>query len=376
MSESTLFKDNLNAALAANFGRTIQQVYVDFDAAGFAAQIAPQLPPLELKERVAVFTAALHDFLPEDYGTAVAILLQLLHPETPPEDGLFNNDLGWALWSVAHFVEVYGLDDFDLSLAAMHDITKRFSCEFAIRPFLVRYPQQTLAVLDGWTADPSAHVRRLVSEGTRPRLPWGMRLNQFIADPTPTLALLDKLKDDPSDYVRRSVANHLNDITKDNPALALAALRRWNEGEPSPETAWITRHALRSLVKAGDPEALALLGFGPARVALSGFTVSPNVIRLDESFTLSFCLTNETAVAQNLVIDYVVHFVKANGRTSPKVFKLKTAVLPARDTLTVTKNHSIKPITTRRYYPGVHRVDVQVNGQVLGGAEFELETGD
>lgn len=372
MSESTLFKDNLNETLAANFGREIQRVYADFDAAGFTAQIAPQLPSLELKERVAVFSTALHDFLPAEYGTAVAILLQVLHPETPPEEGLFNNGLGWALWSVAHFVEVYGLDDFDISLAAMHDITSRFSCEFAIRPFLVRYPQPTLAVLDGWTADPSPHVRRLVSEGTRPRLPWGMRLNQFITDPTPTLVLLEKLKDDPSEYVRRSVANHLNDITKDNPDLALATLRRWNEGTPSPETIWITRHALRSLVKAGHPEALALMGFGAAQVALTSFAIDPPTIQMGESVAFRFTLHNDTAVAQNLVIDYMVHFVKANGRTSPKVFKLKTAVLLAHSTLTVQKNHTIKPITTRRYYPGVHRLEIQVNGQVLGGGEFEL----
>lgn len=253
MSESTLFKDQLNEGLAEVFGQAIKRVYADFDDRAFVAQIAPQLPPLELKERVAVFSAALRDHLPEEYATAVSILRQLLPPETPPETGIINNDLGWALWSVAHFVEVYGLEEFDVSIQAMHAITKSFSCEFAIRPFLVRYPEQTLAVLADWTADPSPHVRRLVSEGTRPRLPWGMRLNQFIADPTPALVLLESLKNDPSEYVRRSVANHLNDVTKDNPEAALAALRRWNDGSPSPEVAWITRHALRSLVKAAIP---------------------------------------------------------------------------------------------------------------------------
>ncbi|MGB4872131.1 MAG: hypothetical protein WBP47_18890, partial [Candidatus Promineifilaceae bacterium] len=184
MSESTLFKDNLNETLAANFGRAIQQVYAEFNTAGFVAQIAAQLAPLELKERVAVFTAALHDFLPQDYGTAVAILRQLL----PQQTGQDQSNLGWALWSVAHFVEVYGLEAFAESMAAMHEITQHFSCEFAIRPYLVRYPQPTLAVLDEWTADPQPQVRRLVSEGTRPRLPWGSRLYQFIDDPRPTLA--------------------------------------------------------------------------------------------------------------------------------------------------------------------------------------------
>ncbi len=372
MSESTLFKDQLNERLAVAFGRAIRSVYADFDEAAFVAQIAPQLPPLELKERVAVFSAALRDHLPGEYGTAVSLLLQLLPPETPPETGIINGDLGWALWSVAHFVEVYGLDDFAVSMGAMHAITKSFSCEFAIRPFLVRYPEQTLAVLADWTADPSPHVRRLVSEGTRPRLPWGMRLNQFITDPTPALALLEPLKNDPSEYVRRSVANHLNDVTKDNPEAALATLRRWNEGDPSPEVAWITRHALRSLVKAGHPDALALLGFGAPQVRLSDFTISPPAIQMGEAVTVSFTLHNETAEAQQLVVDYVVHFVKANGSTSGKVFKLKTAVLPPHATLPIRKTHKIAPITTRRYYPGVHRLEIQVNGQVLGGDQFEL----
>ena len=368
MSESTLFKDNLNETLAANFGRAIQQVYAEFDTAGFVAQIAAQLAPLELKERVAVFTAALHDFLPQDYGTAVAILRQLL----PQQTGQDQSNLGWALWSVAHFVEVYGLEAFAESMAAMHEITQHFSCEFAIRPYLVRYPQPTLAVLDEWTTDPQPQVRRLVSEGTRPRLPWGSRLYQFIDDPRPTLALLEKLKDDPAETVRRSVANHLNDITKDNPDLVLHTLQRWNDGQPSAETVWITRHALRSLVKAGHPEALALQGFGAAQIGLRQFVLKPAHIQMGDTLAFSFTLVNETAVSQNLVIDYVVHFVKANGQTSPKVFKLKTAVIPANSALAVQKNHTIKPITTRRYYPGAHRLEIQVNGQIIGGGGFEL----
>lgn len=372
MSESTLFKDQLNEGLAEVFGQAIRRVYADFDDKAFVAQIAPQLPPLELKERVAVFSAALRDHLPGEYETAVSHLLQLLPPETPPETGIINGDLGWALWSVAHFVEVYGLEEFDVSIQAMHTITKSFSCEFAIRPFLVRYPEQTLAVLADWTTDPSPHVRRLVSEGTRSRLPWGMRLNQFIADPAPALALLEPLKNDPSEYVRRSVANHLNDVTKDNPEAALATLRRWNDGSPSPEVAWITRHALRSLVKAGHPDALALLGFGAPQVRLSDFTISPPAIQMGEAVTVSFTLHNETAEAQQLVVDYVVHFVKANGSTSGKVFKLKTAVLPPHASLPIRKTHKIAPITTRRYYPGVHRLEIQVNGQVLGGDQFEI----
>jgi 3-methyladenine DNA glycosylase AlkC len=376
MSESTLFKDNLNPNLARSFAAQIQIAFPEFDTDAFVTQIEPQLPPLELKERVAVFTEALHDHLPANYAEAIGILVSIFGGENSPEEGLFKETNGWAYWSIANFVEQYGLEDFDTSLAAMHTITKHFSCEFAIRPFLVNYPAQTLVVLDAWTGDPSPHVRRLVSEGTRPRLPWGMRLHQFVDDPTPTLTLLDKLKDDEAEYVRRSVANHLNDITKDNPEQAIATLQRWNKGEPSPEIQWITRHALRSLVKAGNPDALALLGYGPPQVSLSDFTITPDHIHMGDTFVLEFTLHSEADREQNLVVDYVVHFVKANGKTSPKVFKLKTAVLPPDQSLTIQKKHTIKPITTRRYYPGEHRIEIQVNGKIMGESKFQLTIDD
>ena len=372
MSESTLFKDNFNPEVAQSFGRQIKHVYPAFACDAFVAEIVPQLPPLALKERVAVFAAALYHHLPSNYAEAIRILLSIFQTEHAPEEGLFKETNGWIYWSVAYFVERYGLEDFDISLSAMHEITKYFSCEFALRPFLIQYPAQTLAILDRWTSDPSPHVRRLVSEGTRPRLPWGIRLTQFIADPTPTLALLDKLKDDESEYVRRSVANHLNDITKDNPDQAIATLQRWHKGEPRKNRQWITRHALRSLVKAGDPEALALLGYGTPHVSLSDFTITPTAIVMGDKFVLHFTLHSQSATEQKLVVDYIVHFVKASGKTSPKVFKLKTAVLPPNQSLTMRKQHTIKPITTRRYYSGVHPVEIQVNGQIVGKNSFTL----
>lgn len=376
MSESTLFKDNLNPTVARSFGEQIKTAYPTFKAEAFAAQIEPQLPALELKERVAVFSEALRDHLPTNYAEAVGILVSIFGGENSPEEGLFKETNGWAYWSVAYFIERYGVEDFETSLPAMHTVTKHFSCEFAIRPFLIQYPAQTLAVLDDWTSDPSPHIRRLVSEGTRPRLPWGMRLHQFVEDPTPTLALLDKLKDDDSEYVRRSVANHLNDITKDNPDQAIATLQRWNEGNPSKDIQWITRHALRSLVKAGNPDALALLGYGPPQVSLSDFTIMPDHIQMGDKFTLDFTLRSKAETEQKLVVDYVVHFVKANGKTSPKVFKLKTAVLPPNKSLSIHKKHHIKPITTRRYYPGEHPVQIQVNGKIVGESTFRLTIDD
>ena len=185
---------------------------------------------------------------------------------------------------------------------------------------------------------------------------------------------VDPPSDRPQTYL--TTANQRTDITKDNPAQAVATLQRWNEGEPNKEIQWITRHALRSLVKAGDPDALALLGFDPPQVSMSDFTITPDHIHMGDKFALDFTLHSEADTEQKLVVDYIVHFVKANGKTSAKVFKLKTAVIPPHQSLTIHKKHHIKPITTRRYYSGVHRVEVQVNGKIVGGSAFELTIED
>ncbi|MCP5094508.1 MAG: DNA alkylation repair protein, partial [Chloroflexi bacterium] len=205
----------------------------------------------------------------------------------------------------------------------------------------------------------------------RPRLPWAGRLYQFIEDPTPTLALLEKLQNDPSEYVRRSVANHLNDIAKDHPDLVVATCRHWQKGA-SKGTEWIIRHALRSLIKDGNPGALELLGFAPPQLSIPAFSIEPATIQMGDTFSFTFTLQSKSETAQNLMIDYVIHFVKASGKQSGKVFKLKKAVLAPGETLTVTRKHEIKPITTRRYYPGTHRVTLQINGRPFGDVQFEL----
>ena len=370
MTESQPFKLYYNPDLAQTIGEQLQGIYPPFDTAAFVAEIRADVDDLEFKERIALFSRALHRQLPPTFPEAWAILKQLLGDELVEEEGMFNE--GFALWPLAHFIEVYGLDDFEAAVAAMYGITKRHTAEFAIRPFLQRYPERTLAVLRQWVTDESPHVRRLVSEGTRPRLPWAGRLDAFIADPTPTLALLESLKDDPSAFVRKSVANHLNDISKDHPQLVIDTLTRWR-ADAGPERLWIIRHALRTLVKQGDPAALALLGFGPAQVTLHDLRLEPDRLRLGETLLLSFSLHSEIDETQNLVIDYLIHFVKASGQTSPKVFKLSTRTINGRELLQLQKRHALKPVTTRRYYPGEHRLEIQVNGQVLGGRPFWLE---
>lgn len=369
MGEPKQFKDYFDKALAQRLAKLIGEVYPDFKSRAFVKQVAGQIEQLELKARVAVIAEALREFLPEDYLKALDILMQILGPE----DGVKDNKSvrGLQMMPIEHFVGVYGLDHFEPSMRALYEITKRSTAEFAIRSFLIRYEKETLKVLADWVTDASEDVRRLVSEGTRPRLPWAMQLPSFMDNPRPTLRLLEKLKDDPSEYVRRSVANHLNDVTKDNADLAVDVLRRWAKGAGK-EREWIVRHALRSLVKQGHKGALDVLGYGSPKVKLVRFDVQTPVVQFGEALEFSFALHSEGKRSQKLVVDYVIHFVKANGSTSPKVFKLSSRTLKAGECLELERVHKIRPITTRKYYAGEHRVEVQVNGVVLGGGEFEL----
>lgn len=371
--ERPLFKDHLDERLVRQTAVAIHRTYAQFDHNGFCQTVMATLLQLELKARSALIAQTLKSYLPPDYPIALDILLRAtLGNELSDVDGEFS--FSFDLMPIAQFIELYGLNHFEESMNAMYEITKRYTAEFTIRPFLIQYPQETLAVLTEWVTDENAHVRRLVSEGSRPRLPWGLQLKQFVQDPTPMLPLLATLRNDPSLYVRRSVANHLNDISKDHPQLVVQTLEKWNE-DGTKEVAWITGHALRSLVKSADTGALALLGYLPAdTVTVERFTITPATIMLGE--TLTFELTLLAEKTQNLMVDYVIHFVKANGKTSEKVFKWRKTKIKAGDPLHLSKNHAIKPITTRKYYAGVHLVEVQLNGRRLAQASFTLGVHD
>lgn len=370
MSDNALLKNNIHPELVQQIADGIRRTYPDFDHETFTSTILADLETLELKERVALIARTMRTCLPQDYPQAIALLLTLLPDEKGTyQDGMFSDN--WHIWTIAHFVQEYGLDHFEESVHAMYEITKRWSSEFAIRPYLTRYPERLLPILHTWTQDDNEHVRRLVSEGTRTRLPWASRLPQFIDDPAPVIALLEKLKDDPALYVRRSVANNLNDLSKDHPQMVVDLLAQWAE-EADDNRQWVIRHALRTLVKKGHPGALQVLGFGPAQVTLTNLTITPPSIAMGDEIVVSGTITGTTDEAQDLMIDYIVHFMKKNGSTSPKVFKLKTVTLPPGESLTFRKKQSFKPINTRRYYPGTHRIEIQINGDIIAGVDFEV----
>ncbi|MFZ1400538.1 MAG: DNA alkylation repair protein, partial [Candidatus Promineifilaceae bacterium] len=288
-NENKLFKDYFDTTLAQRLAKMITAVHPPFPADAFVNQIAPQLDGLEMKQRTTVFVQALRDHLPAGFANAWVVLEAALGAELTDDGGMFND--GWHYWPIAHFIETFGLEDFDVGVRAMYEITKRHTAEFAIRPFLIHHQEQMLAILHTWAADENPHVRRLVSEGTRPRLPWAGRLHAFIEEPSLTLALLEKLKDDPSEYVRRSVGNHLNDIAKDHPQLVVQTCDRWWR-DGSPERRWIVQRALRTLVKDGDLGALTLLGYGPPQVDLLDFSVEPDPLPLGGKLNLRFMLQN------------------------------------------------------------------------------------
>jgi 3-methyladenine DNA glycosylase AlkC len=261
-------------------------------------------------------------------------------------------------------------------MQAQHALTQRFTAEFSIRPFIERYERETLALLRTWARDPDVHVRRLVSEGTRPRLPWAGRLPRFQRDPSPVLALLELLKDDPELFVRRSVANNLNDIGKDHPDVLVDVARRWMENA-SPARQALVRHALRSLVKQGHPGALQVLGFGQrARIVIEDVAIVPARVASGGKVAVAFAVRSTARKVQRILVDFRVHFVKANGKPTPKVFKLRVVDLPPDGRLPLRKTVSLADLTTRRHYPGRHAVDVVVNGTVVPIGAFVLKSHD
>ena len=365
-----LLKDGLNRPVIERIAATFAGVEPDFDRARFLRLACDGLDGLELKDRVVRIAESLNAVLPQPFPAALEVILRAAETWPAPDP---NETLGaFAAWPVIDFVGLCGVDHPRESIPALRRLTPLFSAEFAIRPFLIEHREATLAHLEDWVADPDHHVRRLVSEGARPLLPWGQRLREFQADPSLALSLLERLKDDPSEYVRRSVANHLNDISKDHPGVTLEVCDRWSR-DAGPARQWIVRHALRTLLKQGEPRALSLLGYDHgAEVAADGFALSPKRVSMGDSIDFSLALTSTGAETQGLLIDYAIHHRKANGGTTPKVFRLKTLDLAPGATVHVKKRHAFKPITTRRYHSGTHEVEVIVNGRSIAREAFEL----
>ena len=369
------FKNLVNKKMVEGMAAHFQHQWSKFDVKGFVATATKHLDQLELKARTERIADTMIKYLPADFEKAGKIILASLGSpldKTISSNTIDTNGLvGWAVMPLTHYVGLRGHDHFDLSMTLFKEMTKRASSEFGIRFFLLKSPEKTLSVLKTWTTDPNQHVRRLVSEGIRPRLPWATNLPLFIKDPLPVIDLLEQLKDDNEEYVRRSVANNLNDIAKDHPEIVSEIAAQWIKGA-SPERKKLIHHACRTLIKNGHTKTLEVLGFQPPNIKKTRIDIlTPNVVFGHAlQFTMSIC--SDSKQDQSLIIDYIIHHQKANDRTSPKIFKWRKTTLSAKKTLTLIKKHTIKKITTRVYYPGKHTVEVMINGVSVGKADFQL----
>ncbi len=363
-------KNHFGADVPVRIAAMVAAVYPAFGIQAFLRDALAGYEALELMPRGRQIAGALRRHLPARYPNALKILIDSTAQDSGRATG--SGMEGFLFMPHCFFVAEFGLDHFEPSMQAQYELTQRFTAEFSIRPFLMRHPQATLARLAQWAGDPSEHVRRLVSEGTRPRLPWAPRLHAFQVDPAPVLALLESLRDDPALYVRRSVANNLNDIGKDNPRLLQETARRWLV-DATPQRKWIVRHALRWALRQGAPWAFELLGYGKTgAVAIDKATITPRQAPMGGSVMIGFELRNTHARTQKLAVDFQVHFVKSNGTTRAKVFKLKSLELAANETARLRKTVSLAEMTTRKHYPGEHRVEALVNGRVLPLGSFDL----
>ncbi|MHC8387011.1 DNA alkylation repair protein [Pseudomonas sp. MDT2-39-1] len=354
-------KEIFNAERLKHIATEMTAVYPAFNAKAFLKKANDGLADLSIMQRMARVSECLHALLPLGYDESLEVL-RALAPRL---------NSGFVSISLPHYVAMYGGHDFERSMEALKYFTAFGSAEFAIRYFLRSDLQRSLALMQEWSRDGNEHVRRLASEGSRPRLPWSFRLEQIQSDPTLAAAILDNLKADDSLYVRKSVANHLNDITKDHPEWVLDLIEGW--ALENKHTAWIAKHALRSLIKQGNQRALAIIGAsGKAEVEIVGVKVEPAVIRLGEKITLSFAVKSTVPESQRLVIDYAIDYVKANGSTSAKVFKLKALTLAGGGSEFVSRGQQIKELTTRKHYVGKHAVHILVNGERMASTSFEI----
>lgn len=351
-------KDIYNTAFFDGFTQVLAQLLPAFDKQKFLAQIYnDQWEHLELKARMRHIANVLKTHLAQDYTSSITQLLACV--DLLEQNGITEQSLEYMF--LPDFIETNGLEHCELSLQAMERLTQYTSCEFAIRPFIIRYPDQVLAQMKAWAQHQNQHLRRLASEGCRPRLPWAMALPALKKDPTPILPILETLKQDESEYVRRSVANNLNDIAKDHPALVVEIAQKWKG--LSPETDKLVKHASRTLLKQGNQTLMQLFGFGAIDdIALEQFQILTPQVTIGDALAFSFQITNKAKKNTKIRLEYALYYLKANGSHSKKVFKISEKEYAAQSVTAIERKQSFKIITTRKFYPGEHKLSLIING--------------
>ncbi len=371
MAEKVLLKELLfNKKKVEKIAGEIQYVYPLFKKNEFIRDIIEKSPELELKARISWIAECLKKYLPRDYKSAVYILVKALPSPNNPD--LSDNDFGDFIYApYAEYVAKNGCNKeyLKFSLQTLREMTTRFSSEDAIRYFINAFPKETLKELLKWSKDAHYHVRRLCSEGTRPKLPWSQKINIQITVPLP---ILDNLFSDKARFVTRSVANHINDISKIDHELAIDTLTKWRKSEKQKQTEmdYIVRHALRTLVKNGNHKALKLLGISyGVDVSILNFKLPENV---KMNTALEFSLMIHTEEDAHIIADYILYFQNKSGKlNTKKVFKLKKFSLVKGENITLIKRHMLREqMTTRKLFCGKHELEIQINGKSLGKKTF------
>lgn len=355
-----LLKNVYNEVFINSVGEHFKQAYPSFKKQAFINTIFDeQWEKRELKSRLTFITHTLHQFLPSDFKQSTEILKKVA-----PFFGSYE-----AMFFPA-FIEHYGLDDYQTSVECLAFLTQYSSSEFAVRPFILKYPQQMMEQMLSWASDDNFHVRRLASEGCRSRLPWACALPEFKKDPSAILPILECLKDDDEDYVYRSVANNLNDISKDHPELVVKIAQDWLQGNPAKNRRWLVKHACRSLLKSGHPEALTLFGFAsPKHIKVDGLKIDATT-NMGNKLNFSFTLNAHKALGK-CRLEFIISFMKKNGKQADKIFKISESELTTHSKF-ISKQFSFKLISTRKYYPGEHQLAVIVNGVKMAQKTFLL----
>ena len=351
-----LWKDHLSKDAVSVFSKCIKDAYPKFDQKQYAeAVLSDGFLKLELKERLNKIAGSLKGFLPADYDKAVRNLIKVA-----PHVGTFEN------WALTIYVEKFGLKNFKTSVYALEELTKYGTAEFAIRPFMIHHTARMLPILMKWTKSPNEHIRRLAAEGSRPRGVWVAHIEAFKKDAHPVIKILERLKADDSLYVRKAVANSLNDISKEHPDLIAKTCQKWQEDNHA-HTDWIIKHGCRTLIKNGHPEVMKLFGFAnKPNVRVSLFTIKPSKIKIGggDAVTLILKLQTTAKTKQKLSIDYKVYFVSKNGSKNKKLFKWAVKTIDSQNNLTLNKKQSFKDQLTRKHFPGAHKIEVLINGNV------------
>jgi 3-methyladenine DNA glycosylase AlkC len=357
---STRFIDQFSEILALHLA--------DFNTINFKNSIFDaSWETRELKDRMKHIAMVLNQHFPQDFEKASQIILQII--DTLQQHKITEGSLEFMFFP--EYIERFGIDDFENATYAMEVVTQFTSCEFAVRPFIIRYDTKMMDKMEKWSQHPNHHVRRLASEGSRPRLPWAIALPKFKKDPTPLLTILENLKNDESEYVRRSVANNINDISKDHPDVVIAIAQKWkNNGS---QTDALIKHGCRTLLKAGNKDILTYYNLhNTDHIITIDLFFKVKKVAMGESLVFSFSIKNTHIETTTIRIEYAIYFLRQNGQLNKKVFKISEREWAPNESKTIEKSHSFRPITTRKYYPGQQKLSIIINGKEELIGDFEL----